>query len=57
MRRNQDSGNGIRAARGAGMRVAAIPNRRYPPPADTLAQADVILDSLDQVVPAVIPGG
>ena len=28
----EDSGNGIRAAHAAGMRVIAIPNRRYPPP-------------------------
>ena len=42
----EDSGNGIRAAHAAGMRVIAIPNRRYPPPADALALADVVLDSL-----------
>ena len=42
----EDSGNGIRAARAAGMRVIAIPNRRYPPPEDALALADVVLDSL-----------
>ena len=28
------------------MRVIAIPNRRYPPPDDALALADVVLDSL-----------
>ena len=43
----EDSANGVRAARAAGMRVVAIPNRRYSPPADALALADVVLDSLE----------
>jgi HAD superfamily hydrolase (TIGR01509 family) len=47
----EDSGNGIRAAHAAGMRVLAIPNRRYPPPDDALAHADVVLDSIDELVP------
>jgi len=50
----EDSGNGIRAARAAGMRVIAIPNHRYPPPADALALADLVLDSLAELVPAGI---
>jgi HAD superfamily hydrolase (TIGR01509 family) len=45
----EDSGNGIRAARAAGMRVIAIPNRRFPPAADALALADVVLDSLGEL--------
>jgi HAD superfamily hydrolase (TIGR01509 family) len=40
----EDSANGIRAAHAAGMRVVAIPNRRYPPPEDALALADVVLE-------------
>ena len=32
----EDSGNGIRAAHAAGMRVVAIPNRRYPPADEAL---------------------
>jgi HAD superfamily hydrolase (TIGR01509 family) len=47
----EDSGNGIRAGHAAGMRVLAIPNRRYPPPDDALALADVVLDSIDELVP------
>jgi HAD superfamily hydrolase (TIGR01509 family) len=50
----EDSGNGIRAARAAGMRVIAIPNRRYRPTPDALALADLIIDSLDELTPMVI---
>ncbi len=42
----EDSHNGIRAARAAGMRVLAIPNRRFPPGDDALAEADLVLESL-----------
>ena len=42
----EDSRNGIRAARAAGMRVLAIPNRRFPPGDDALAEADLVLESL-----------
>jgi beta-phosphoglucomutase-like phosphatase (HAD superfamily) len=41
----EDSQNGILSAKAAGMRVLAIPNRRFPPGEDALAQADVVLDS------------
>jgi len=42
----EDSHNGIRSAKAAGMRVVAIPNRHFPPDEEALAQADVVLDSL-----------
>ncbi|HXG75761.1 MAG TPA: HAD family phosphatase [Gaiellaceae bacterium] len=45
----EDSANGIRAARAAGMRVVAIPNRRYPPGDDALALADVVLESVGEL--------
>ena len=45
----EDSGNGIRSAHAAGMRVVGIPNRRYPPPRDALALADVVLESIDEL--------
>jgi HAD superfamily hydrolase (TIGR01509 family) len=45
----EDSGNGIRAAHSAGVRVIAIPNRRYPPSDETLELAQVVLVSIDDV--------
>jgi HAD superfamily hydrolase (TIGR01509 family) len=42
----EDSHNGIRSARAAGMRVIAIPNRRFPPGNDALAEADLVLETL-----------
>jgi HAD superfamily hydrolase (TIGR01509 family) len=50
----EDSGNGIRAAHAAGMRVVAIPNRRYPPPGDAVALADVRLASLNELTSEVV---
>jgi HAD superfamily hydrolase (TIGR01509 family) len=49
----EDSGNGIRSAHAAGMRVVAIPNRRYPPPAGALAFADVELESPREITTSV----
>ena len=50
----EDSHNGIRSAKAAGMRVVAIPNPHFPPDEEALAQADVVLDSLAELVPEVI---
>jgi len=50
----EDSHNGIRSAKTAGMRVVAIPNPHFPPDEEALAQADVVLDSLAELVPEVI---
>jgi HAD superfamily hydrolase (TIGR01509 family) len=47
----EDSRNGIRSAHAAGMRVIAIPNPHYPPSDDTLALADVVLKSLNELTP------
>jgi HAD superfamily hydrolase (TIGR01509 family) len=52
----EDSHNGIRSAKAAGMRVVAIPNPHFPPDEDALAQADVVLRSIDELTPDVIEG-
>jgi HAD superfamily hydrolase (TIGR01509 family) len=50
----EDSGNGIRSAHGAGMRVVVIPNAHFPPGEEPLGLADVVVDSLDELTPDVI---
>jgi HAD superfamily hydrolase (TIGR01509 family) len=42
----EDSSNGLRSAAAAGLRVIAIPQPRYPPDPDALAQASLVLPSL-----------
>lgn len=42
----EDSHNGIRSARAAGMRVVAVPNPHFPPDDEATALADVVLDSV-----------
>jgi HAD superfamily hydrolase (TIGR01509 family) len=42
----EDSSNGLRSAAAAGLRVIAIPQPRYPPDPDALAQASLVLSSL-----------
>ncbi len=49
----EDSGNGIRAAAQAGMRVVAFPNVRYPPDATTLSLADTVIHSLGDLAAAI----
>jgi HAD superfamily hydrolase (TIGR01509 family) len=50
----EDSHNGIRSAKAAGMRVVAIPNCQFPPDEQALALADVVLDSLGELTPDVV---
>ncbi len=50
----EDSSNGIRAASAAGTRVVAIPNRAFPPPADVLALAYVVVASLTDLMPDLV---
>jgi HAD superfamily hydrolase (TIGR01509 family) len=42
----EDSTNGLRSAKSAGMRLIAIPNRDYPPAPEALALADVVLPDI-----------
>jgi HAD superfamily hydrolase (TIGR01509 family) len=50
----EDSSNGIRSAARAGLRLIAIPNAGYPPADDTLALADVVVHSLDEIDPELV---
>jgi HAD superfamily hydrolase (TIGR01509 family) len=53
----EDSHNGIRAAKAAGMRVLAIPNPHFPPDEEALAQADLVLPSLQELSPDAVSAG
>jgi HAD superfamily hydrolase (TIGR01509 family) len=46
----EDSHNGIRAAKAAGMTCIAVPNPLFPP-GDAVAEADVVLGSLAELTP------
>ena len=50
----EDSENGVRSAKAAGMRVVAIPNPHYRPGDEALALADVTLDSLAALTPSTV---
>ncbi len=52
----EDSRNGILSARAAGMRVIAIPNKRFPPGEEALAEADVVLESISELASAAVEG-
>ena len=47
----EDSHNGILSAVAAGIRVVAIPNRRFPPGEEALERSDVVLQSLAELTP------
>ncbi|HEY8525889.1 MAG TPA: HAD family phosphatase [Acidimicrobiales bacterium] len=50
----EDSTNGLRAARAAGMRVIAVPTRSYPPDPEELDRADAVLGSLAELTEEVV---
>jgi HAD superfamily hydrolase (TIGR01509 family) len=45
----EDSSNGLRSAAAAGLRVVAIPQARYPPDPDALAEASLVLPNLAEL--------
>jgi HAD superfamily hydrolase (TIGR01509 family) len=47
----EDSYNGVRAAKAAGMFVVLVPNHSVPPAAGTAELADLVLDRLDELDP------
>jgi HAD superfamily hydrolase (TIGR01509 family) len=49
----EDSANGIRAAKAAGMFVIAYPNEHYPPDDEALGLADVVVAELSELEAAV----
>ena len=48
----EDSSNGIRSAHAAGSFTVAIPNRDFPPDADALALADVVIHDVTSLAPS-----
>lgn len=50
----EDSSNGLRSAAAAGLAVIAVPHALYPPAADALAHADLVLGSLDELTAEAI---
>ncbi len=45
----EDSSNGLRSAGAAGLAVVAVPHGVYPPAADALALASLVISSLDEL--------
>ena len=52
----EDSRNGIASAHAAGMKVIAIPNAHFPPDAESLSLADVVVPSLAELTPEIVEG-
>jgi HAD superfamily hydrolase (TIGR01509 family) len=52
----EDSHNGIRSAKEAGMRVVAVPNPHFPPDDEALAQADAIVASVGELTDELLAG-
>jgi len=50
----EDSSNGLRSAAAAGLAVIAVPRPEYPPTADAIERARVVLDSLTELTAETI---
>mgnify|MGYP003287632276 CR=1 FL=1 len=50
----EDSANGLRSAAAAGMRVVAVPNRRFPPPPELVEAADLAVADLRELTPEAL---
>ena len=50
----EDSSNGLRSAAAAGLAVIAVPRPEYPPAAEALDHARLVLDSLTELTPDTI---
>jgi HAD superfamily hydrolase (TIGR01509 family) len=50
----EDSTNGIRAGKAAGMSVIAIPDSAYPPEPAALNEADLVLGSIEELTTAAV---
>jgi HAD superfamily hydrolase (TIGR01509 family) len=50
----EDSANGLRAAAAAGMRVVAVPNRRFPPARELVEAADLVVADLRGLTPEAL---
>jgi HAD superfamily hydrolase (TIGR01509 family) len=50
----EDSANGLRSAAAAGLRAIAVPHPRYPPGADALGLAGLVLTGLDGLTPDAV---
>jgi HAD superfamily hydrolase (TIGR01509 family) len=51
----EDSHNGIRSAKAAGMRCVAVPNAHFPP-GDALAEADAVVASIADLTATIVAG-
>ena len=52
----EDSHNGIRSAKAAGMRVVAVPNSHFPPDDEALALADAVAPSVSALTLELLAG-
>jgi HAD superfamily hydrolase (TIGR01509 family) len=52
----EDSHNGIRSAKAAGMRVLAVPNSHFPPDVEAMRQADVVLGTVAELTAELVAG-